>query len=257
MSAKTNMGDRNSRLRLVNVILFDLHETITQTNEHIKSLTRRVSKLAGYDLSGFNDDELDLALEKVLEFINPYQIENDVDIHFGSEIEDWTEANRVMYDALGFKNLSDDEMHKIEETWKEYLNTWESLRPDAKSTLFELQRRGYQLGICTRRPDDPSDLLKKWGIFDIMSTVQWTSVPGYSKPSPYTLIMAADELGVNPIRCAFVGNSAEADIGAAQRAGMVPVLTIWADSEEADKAPADTWIATEVSDLLELFEGPS
>jgi HAD superfamily hydrolase (TIGR01549 family) len=161
-----------------------------------------------------------------------------------------------MYEALGFKDLSDSAMYKIEETWKEVLNTWESLRSDARDTLYELHNRGYLLGICTRRPDDPTELLQKWDILDLISTVQWSSVPGYSKPSPYTLIMAADELGVNPFRCAMVGNSAEADIGAAQRAGMIPILTTWADPEEAEKAPADTWIITEVSDLLELFEDP-
>ena len=250
------MGDRNSRLRGTKAILLDLHETITETNEDILSLTRRVSKIAGFDLSRFNDEELELALEKVIKYFNPYQIENDVDIHFGGEIEHWTETNRVMYEALGFKGLSDEDLYKIEKTWKEYLNTWESLRPDAKTTLYELHERGYQLGICTRRPDDPNNLLQKWGILEVLSTVQWTSVPGYSKPSPYTLILAADVLGVNPLRCAFVGNSAEADIGAAQRAGMLPVLTTWASPEETEKAPAGTWIIQEVSDLLELFEGP-
>ncbi len=248
------MGDMESRLRYTKAILFDLHETITQEDdEDILALTRRVSKLAGFDLCRFNDEEIETALEKVIEWFNPYQIENDVDIHFGNEVEHWTGANRVMYETLGFEGLTDNNLNKIEEIWKEELKTWESLRQDAKDTLQELQNRGYLLGVCTRRPDDPHELLRKWEILDFMSTVQWSSVPGYSKPSPYTLIMAADELGVNPLRCAFVGNSVEADVEAAKRAGMVPILTTWADREDAKIAPQGTHIIGEVSEILELF----
>ena len=248
------MGEPVQGLNTVEAILFDLHETLTYTNEGILTLMRKVSKEVGLDLARFTDDELNKAQEKVLEWIVPYQIDNDVDIHFGSEVEHWTEANRLTYETLGFEDISDDTLIMVEELWKKELNTWELLRSDAKSTLSELKRRGYQLGICTRRQDDPEELLKKWGILELMSTIQWSSVPGYSKPSPYTLILAADELGVNPLRCAFVGNFVDSDIHAAIRAGMVPILTTWADAEEAQKAPEGTYIIGEITELLDLFE---
>jgi len=59
---------------------------------------------------------------------------------------------------------------------------------------------------------------------------------------------------VNPLRCAFVGNSVASDIVAAQRAGMQPILTTWAHPDEAQKAPEGTLIIGEVSELLDLFE---
>ncbi|MFW9786400.1 MAG: HAD family hydrolase [Candidatus Thorarchaeota archaeon] len=237
----------------VKAILFDLHETITETSEDILSLTRRVSHLAGFDLSEFSDEEIEIALEKVIEYFNPYQIENDVDIHFGGEVEHWTGANKIMYESLGFEDLSVEALNNLEEIWKGELKTWEFLRLDAEKTLYELHKRGYILGICTRRADDPTELLRNWAILDLMSTVQWTSVPGYSKPSPYTLIMAADEIGVNPLRCAYVGNSAEADIEAANRAGMIAVLATWANPEEANRAPKGIHIINEIPELLDLF----
>lgn len=230
-----------------------MHETITEVNEGIMDLTRKISQSAGIDLSKFSDEEIQEALEKVVEWFNPYQIENDVDIHFGNKVEHWTDANRVMFEALGFEGLSDEVLNSVEVAWKEKLETWESLRPDAKTTLEELHGREYQLGICTRRPDDPTDILKKFGIHNILSTVQWSSVPGYAKPHPFTLILAADEIGVNPRRCAFVGNRVDADIVAAQRSGMQPILTTWADPDEAKKAPEGTLIIGEVSELLDLF----
>jgi len=249
------MGETSQRLSTVKAILFDLHETLTYTNEGILTLMRKISKEVGLDLTTFTDDDLNKAQEKVLEWMVSYQIDNDVDIHFGSEVEHWTDANRLTYETLGFGDVTDDTLITVEELWKEELNSWELLRSDTKSTLSELKRRGYQLGICTRRQDDPQELLKKWGILEFISTIQWSSVPGYSKPSPYTLILAADEMGVNPLRCAFVGNYVDSDILAATRAGMVPVLTTWADAEEAQKAPEGTYIIGEITELLDHFEG--
>lgn len=248
------MGENRQRLSMVKAILLDLHETITYENEGILFLTRKVSKEAGFDLGKFTDDEINEALERVVEWFNRYQIDNNVHIHFGSEVEHWTGANRVMYEVLGFDSISDESLIFVEKLWKRELSNWESLRPNAISTLSELRNRGYQLGICTRRQDDPTELLRKWEILDFISTVQWSSVPGYSKPYPYTLILAADEIGVNPLRCAFVGNRVDADILAAKRAGMIPVLTTWADPEEAKKAPEDTHIVGELWELVDLFK---
>ncbi|MFX1579923.1 MAG: HAD family hydrolase [Promethearchaeota archaeon] len=247
------MGESYSRITGVRAILLDLHETITEVHEDIPSITRRVSHAGGVDLSNISDDQLNIAMERVIEWINPYQLENDVDIRFGSEVEHWTQANRIMYEALGIEGLSDQELNFIEQIWKEEFKSWEEIRPDAISTLTELKNRGYVLGICTRRTDDPTELLQNWGILNLLSTVQWTSVPGYSKPNPYTLILAAEEIAVNPLRCAFVGNRVDADIDAAVRAGMVPVLTTWADPEEGKKAPQGTHIIREISELLKLF----
>ena len=150
------MGERKVDLGRVKAILLDLHETITEEHESIKSLTRKVSKNAGLDLSEITDDEIEIALEKVNEWLIPYQIENDVNLTFGSEIEHWTEANRIMYEALGFEGLSDETLNHIERLWKEALDTWELLRPETVATLVELKKRGYYLGICTRRADDPT-----------------------------------------------------------------------------------------------------
>lgn len=243
------------KLGHVKAVLFDMHQTITEVNEGFIELSRKVAKEAGIDLYDFPDEAIRAAYDKFDEWFKPFQIEQDVDIHFGNEVEHWTQANRIMFESLGFKDLSDDLLISIEKKWKELLKTWETLRPDARETLFELYNRGYQIGICTRRPDDPTYLLKEWEILDILSTVQWTSVPGYAKPHPYTLVLASDEIGVNPLRCVFVGNSVDADIVAAQRAGMIPVLTSWANPTEVEKAPHGTCIIGEVSELLNFLPG--
>ncbi len=251
------MSDGSIRIRNIEAILFDLHFTLTEVTEDMISLTRKVSAGIGIDLSESTDDEIQQAVEKSDEWFKSYMIENDVEIHFGSEIEHWIEFNRRMLEALGLGNFSEDTLFSLEREWKQQLKSWEVLRPDAFDTLLELKKRGFKLGLCTNRPDDPTELLKEWRIFDLLSTLQWTFVPGYAKPSPYTLNIAADEIGVNPNRCAFVGNRVDMDILAAERAGMVPFLTTWANPEEVKKAPKGTHIVGELSELLDLFDESS
>lgn len=250
-----NMGEMNSKLHRIKAILFDMHKTITEVNEGYITLMRKAAHAAGIDVTSYKDEEIIAAIERFDEWYKSYQIENDVDISYGNEVEHWTEANRMMFETLGIRGLSDEVLFSVEEEWRELLKTWERLRPDAKDTILELRNRGYQLGICTRRPDDPTYLLREWGILEKFTTVKWTSVPGYAKPLPYTLILAADELRVNPLRCVFVGNSVDSDILAAQRAGMTPILATWAHQQKVREVPKGTYIVEEVSELLDFFNG--
>jgi phosphoglycolate phosphatase-like HAD superfamily hydrolase len=249
------MSGRGNDIRKVRAILFDQHLTITTVTEDSTEITKRLAASVGIDLENFSEEEFKKARNSCDESWRIYQIDNDVDIQFGNEIEQWAIYDRMFFDALGISGIKDETIIKLEEAWKEVVAGWETLVEDAKETLSELKSRGYLLGLCTRRPEDPTSLLRKWGILELFSTLQWTSVPGYAKPNPFTLILAADELNVNPLRCAFVGNWVNSDILAGQRAGMIPVLTTWANPEEAKLAPEGTIVINEISELLNLFEG--
>ncbi|MHA1587566.1 MAG: HAD family hydrolase, partial [Candidatus Thorarchaeota archaeon] len=145
----------------------------------------------------------------------------------------------------------------IERAWKKEITEgdYETFTDDAITVLKELHARGYILGLVTRRHVSPVAFLKKAGLYDLFSTVRWTGVRGYAKPNPYSLIMAADDIGVNPRLCAYVGNWVDADVGAATRADMVPVLVTWADPKEAEKAPKGTIVIESLLELLHMFKG--
>ena len=245
------------RIPKVRAILFDLHSTITQHTRGILDVHRETAVSAGFDMSEISDEQLDETREIIEEYLKKYVTENDVDIHWGDDPEDWLDINRVFMESLGFTDVSDNQLREMENYWKEILATdWESLAEGAKETLEELKQQGYILGICTRRGDNPTQLLKDWGIYSLISTIQYSFVPGYAKPSPFTLLKAADEIGINPRLCAYVGNLVDADIAAAMRAEMVPVLTTWADPKERELAPEGTIIIDKIAELLDLFEGP-
>lgn len=241
----------------IRAILFDLHHTITKTRVGMLDLTREAAASTGIDFSGFTDAEIKAAIQTADKFMKDFQVENKVDIHWGGEPEQWFAINKVMIESLGIRDVSEEQLIAFESYWKNIMATnWESLVEGAKETLEELHRRGYILGICTRRHDDPEELLKRWEIHHLLSTVHYTAVPGYAKPSPFTLLKAAEDIKINPRLCAYVGNYVDADVDASLSAEMLPVLTIWSDQKEKNLAPDGIIVINEIKELLDLFEGP-
>ncbi|MHA1387749.1 MAG: HAD family hydrolase [Candidatus Thorarchaeota archaeon] len=246
-----------SKTKQIRAILFDLHHTITNTRVGFIGLTREAAEAAMIDVSEVSDEQFGEAMQVANKFLKNYQIENDVDIHWGGEAEHWLEGNRILMESLGLENISDEQLMLLETYWKKYISTdWESLVEGAKETLEELHRRGYILGVCTRRADNPDNLLQEWNIHHLLSTIHYTQVPGYAKPSPFTLLKAAEDIRINPRLCAYVGNYVDADVGASLSAEMLPVLTIWSDPKEKELAPENTIIIDRITELLDLFEGP-
>jgi HAD superfamily hydrolase (TIGR01549 family) len=239
----------------IRTILFDLHHTLTEVRESPNVLLKRIAAECDVDLSGFSEEELQIGFTRIMGWFADFQIENDVGPRWGGQVEDWIEADRRMFEALGITDLSYETIFEIEKRWKyETCHTnFETILDDAFDVVEELHSRGYKLGICTRRHDNPTELIEKSGLSQYISTIQWSGVPGYTKPNPYILISAAIELGVNPRCCAYVGNIVELDVYAAIRADMLPILTTWANPEEANEAPDHTIVVDTISDLLELF----
>ena len=89
----------------------------------------------------------------------------------------------------------------------------------------EAKRRGYAIGIYTHSPEKyATELLRVYGI---KPDALITGSDGYPpKPAPTGLIAIARELGIEPARCAYVGDSV-ADFAAAAAAGMTSVGVDW------------------------------
>ncbi len=239
-------------------ILFDLHHTLTSLKESLPSLFRKVSGEFGVDLSGFDDSEINDAIQKVAPWFEVHQVDENVPPSWGQRPEDWLQADRLVFESLGFRNLSDSLLIRIEDRWKHFTRDTdlEFFPDDSVRAVHGLHQRGYKLGICTRRHDNPQGLILRNNLQGIFTVVEWSGVPGYAKPSAYTLLKASERLGVNPRLCAFVGNYVGADTKAAVRAEMLPVLLTWATPWEGKKAPEGVIVLGSPLDLLEIFEGP-
>ncbi|MHA2002860.1 MAG: HAD family hydrolase [Candidatus Thorarchaeota archaeon] len=240
----------------IRAILFDLHHTLTKFHEHPIDVVRRVSKECGVDIHSFSNEEMEEAHLSADKWFKRFQIESNVDSHHGGSPDHWIEQNRIMYEALGLDGIADDILLEVEQRFKDELLGKEEFTEDSKKTIKSLHARGYPIGIVTRRFDDPQFLIAKAKLSKYISAIQWSGIIGYAKPSPYTLLQAADDLGMNPKLCAYVGNLVDADITASQRAQMLPILLTWANPDQVDLAPEGTIIKSSPLELLNMFKGP-
>ena len=240
----------------VRAILFDLHHTLTETKTSVFEIIRIISGRLDFDLTSHSDEKLKDALDKSDRELMQYLVENNIDYLWGGRDEDWLPSDRLFLEALGFRDVSDDAILEFEKAFKQITrdSDWEYFTDDALQCVRSLYSMGYTLGICTRRSDNPKGLIERSKLDRIFKTIQWSGVPGYAKPSPFTLLEAAKEIKVNPRHCIFVGNYVHADVEAALRCEMVPILLTWANPDEATKAPEECIVLEKPSDIVKWMQ---
>jgi putative hydrolase of the HAD superfamily len=133
--------------------------------------------------------------------------------------------------------------------------TLESLVPraDAIPTLEELRRRGHKLGMISVCSDDVPEVWDRTPFATLFDSTVFSCSVGFSKPDPRIYLVAADELGVEPEDCLFVGDGANDELPGAERAGMT-ALQLRAPGEQLT-AEGERWSGRYVgmlSDVLEL-----
>lgn len=234
----------------IDAVIFDLHHTLSALHKSVVDVIRESAAQVGIDLTGVSDAMILNGIAKSDRWMGEYVREHDLDIHWGSQPEHWLGANRIMFREIGV-DTPDSLLVKFEHAFhhETRFGEYEYITDDAKRILKYLHDSGIKISLCTRRSNDPSPVLERGGISHYFTSVYWTFVHGYSKPYPYTLILAAADMGVNPKNCMFVGNYVWLDMVAAQRAGMIPVLTVWANPEERKNATDGIIV---IDSLLEL-----
>lgn len=98
--------------------------------------------------------------------------------------------------------------------------------PDAKATIDELTRGGFALGVLSNGWN-PLQILKARRA-GFTGKVLASADLGVQKPHPDAFRALAEELGVAPERCFYVGDDPRGDIGGALAAGF---RAVWIDNE--------------------------
>ncbi|MGH1480521.1 MAG: phosphoglycolate phosphatase [Geminicoccales bacterium] len=90
--------------------------------------------------------------------------------------------------------------------------------------LETLQADGVQLGVCTNKPQEPTDrLLSRLGLDHYFKSVIGSDTLPVKKPDPGHLLAVLDRLNVSPERAAMIGDSAT-DQKTASAAGTTCIL---------------------------------
>ncbi|UCE10983.1 MAG: HAD family hydrolase [Candidatus Thorarchaeota archaeon] len=242
-------------LNRIRAVIFDLGETLYEPPtlgagyyQYHLTMSR---KLLGEDFY-FPEEQYKKADAVAYEQVARRLVEEGVGPEYEITKQDWVEYDTAILKGFGVTGDLERLGRKYQDLWEAFEETYTPvLKPDTRGVLEGLSDRGYRLGLATNW-SDPSEQLRKDGILDFFQSVQYSLVPGYSKPSPYMLFRNAQVLGLNPRMCAFVGNSIRVDIEAARRAEMLPILLLQVYHER----PIDDGLIgiERLADLLDIFQ---
>ena len=127
--------------------------------------------------------------------------------------------------------------------------------PGVEETLAQLKSRGMPMGIVTSKGRIMTDKgMERFGIGRYIDTVVTADDVDIHKPDPYPVRYAAELLGVDPLRCAYVGDSPH-DMTAAIGAGAVSIAALWgAFPRAAVLKPGPEFAIEHMADLIELLD---
>lgn len=171
-----------------------------------------------------------------------------------SEAELWTRWMLPDYQAEKILPLSD----RLTRLWMEQIGH-RVPRPDAKSTIVELFGRGYTLGIIANSisTTEIPEWLESDGLRQYFKAVVLSSTFGRRKPDPYIFLEAARQAGVEPGKCAYVGDNPSRDIEGARQAGFSKVYIILEQATLKKEPSKGTYkpdgLISKLSDLLQFF----
>jgi len=240
----------SKRLESIKAVIFDLGDTLYALPYSIDDYHMRFLKEVCGDDFNVTYQELDRAQDTAEAAVTKLIEESATGPNYTLTTDEWILFDRILLENLGVKDNIDEKSRNYQQLWDRLFKSQPNkLRPGAREILRELNQRGFKMGIASNWDQSPHDLLSDSGVRHFFQSLQWTIVKGYAKPSPYMLIMNAYELGVNPLRCAFVGNKENIDVEAARKAGMLPIL-LDNSADSSLNLKEDTLTINKLEDLL-------
>ena len=133
-------------------------------------------------------------------------------------------------------------------------------RPDVKSTLEELDRRGDTMGIIanTLTETEIPDWMFEDKVARFFKTVILSSKVRIRKPDPAIYLLACRAISKQPENCAYVGDNPIRDVQGTRDAGFGMMFRI-DEPDTIKKEPQEIklhpdYTITRISDLLDIFK---
>lgn len=116
---------------------------------------------------------------------------------------------------------------QLNQLWREAAGA-RPMFPETREVTLELFRRGYQLGIVSNTVSsmEVPRALRELRISGLFEAVVLSCEVGIRKPNPAILQVAATRMGLEPAKCAYVGDRPECDLPAARGAGFSSAVII-------------------------------
>jgi len=167
-------------------------------------------------LVGTQDSE-DVFFEKLNARWKVYRKQSKSTLLEASEKELWTQWLLPDYPAERIAPISG----RLTRLWRDH-DGRRIPRPDVKEVVLELSKRGYLIGIIanTITETEIPDWIEADGLADYFKIVVLSSRVRVRKPNPEIYWEAARRIGVEPARCAYVGDNPVRDVEGCRAAGF-------------------------------------
>lgn len=172
-----------------------------------------------------------------------------------SEMELWTQYLLPDYDP----ELIALHSSRLTRLWRDH-DGRRVARADVKSTLEELDRRGYTMGIIanTITETEIPDWMTTDHVAHYFKTTILSSKVRIRKPDPEIYYLACRCIGTPPEHCAYVGDNPVRDVQGTQAAGFGMMIRLdEPDTLNREKATGLEFIPdkviTSLSELLDIF----
>jgi HAD superfamily hydrolase (TIGR01662 family) len=208
---------------MIKVVLFDLGSTLVYQKDPWPPIYERADR-ALVDALASSGIRLDLAdfHTDSRGFLGTYYESTNL------ENREYTTFN-LLGDTLGSKGFSNTSEPVLRSALAAmYAVTQQNwyLEEDALSTLAQLNKLGYKLGLISNTSDDNNvqGLVDRWRLRPYFETIITSAALGIRKPDPRIFQVALERLHVLPQEAAMVGDTLNADVLGANQSGM---YSIW------------------------------
>lgn len=93
-------------------------------------------------------------------------------------------------------------------------------------TLKELKSRGIKLAVCSNKPDEAAQVAVREQFGDLFDFICGQKAPRRLKPAPDAPLYVAENLGVKPEACLYIGDT-DVDMQTGKAAGMTTLGVTW------------------------------
>lgn len=207
-------------------VIFDLDGVICFTDQyHYQAWKALADRLGIYFDKKINDRLRGISRMASLEII----LEQADRIYTPTEKERLAEEKNILYKEL-LKGMTEQDLSE-----------------EVKTTLFELRKKGYKLGIGSSSKNTRF-ILKQIGLDNFFDAVADGTDITYSKPDPEIFLKTAEKLHMEPLECVVV-EDAKSGIIAAKKAGMT-ALALFGDAKNCGE---EDYNLAGFSDLLNIL----
>jgi len=205
-------------MSLIRYLIFDLGGTLMRARDDWGPLLDKADAALARSLAQ-NDIALDAKVFRAR--LHQYYEQRDKDFqettyHF---------VLRELLKELGHVEVAESVLRSaLDALYSVTQKNWE-LESDAAETLAKLKSEGYRTGIFSNAGDDRDvqELIDGFGVRAHLDFVLTSAACFYRKPHPRAFEIALAQWNATPDEAAMIGDSLEADILGAGRAGMTSI----------------------------------